>query len=588
MENIASPFGLKTPGKRIGISVVLAIYVLLVAVKLAYVSTWEFEGYGPSYFTDELVYRMNSESIFSHQRYHSIQYPPLYPLTLSLAFFSKTHWYAWMLIINALISSAIVFPVWWISRRLLTPALALISVSISAVMPYHFIYPRMILSENLFLSIFLFAVYLVLRSEKQNWLADMVTGSAFALAYLTRYIFLVAIPVLLLVRWLSAGSSDATKRKGLFDQAHFGGLLAIFVGFVLAYLPWILYVHGSGYPLRGAFLGSVRPLVVAGAPSLGSLTMWASAYVSYAILVIAPWTLVILLYLLLVVTNESKTTSDEKAFLVLVIGLCATFLAISTYHSWRAQYNYPEPVYLIGRYLLPLTPLFCILGLLSFSKLHEFWDRRNVAPTVLCSLVSLALVYSAWGLLYRKKIWKLPPWFAHIVFNSPDSMVYKSGKATLFVLVLVSLMAVVLLAGQVTGRRINRCLLTCLILSAVGVQAISFFTVNRSMDFIGRQGLHPRLLARAFSEKLAIGSETITLINDLDAKDITNGLLWKGLVFWGLPGYKISIVSANPPPNRDRTARRYLLTGKLYSSPSPALSYKVGGREYYLYERWGS
>jgi len=166
--------------------------------------------------------------------------------------------------------------------------------------------------------------------------------------------------------------------------------------------------------------------------------------------------------------------------------------------------------------------------------------------------------------------------------------VYKSGKATLFVLGLISLMALFVLAGQITGVRMNRCLLTCLILSIVGVQAISFFTVNRSMRFFGRQGMHPRILARALGEKLAAASESITLVNDLEASKITNGLLWNGLAFWGLPAGKLSIVSPNPPPNPDATARQYLLTDKLYVLPSPALSYKVGGREYYLYERWGS
>jgi 4-amino-4-deoxy-L-arabinose transferase-like glycosyltransferase len=581
---MALPFWFKTLDKRIGFRVVLAIYVLLVAGKLLAVFAWIAQGYGPFLFGDELLYKLNSKAIFDRQSYYSVQYPPLYPLSLALALFSHGSWYTWMLAINCLISSAIVFPVWLIGIRLLPAPMALAATLISALMPYHLIYPRMIMSENLFLPIFLFAVYLVLNSKNKSWLAEIVTGCSLALAYLTRYIFLVAIPVLLVVWWLRARSSDDMNRKSLLGQAHFSyRLLALFVGYLLTYLPWMIYVHRSGYRLTRAFLGSTKPSALARAGSLDSLTMWVSAYVSYVILVIAPYMPLVLLYLFLVVTKKLKNTSEEKAFLILLMGLTGVFLATSIHHSWRASYNRSEPQYLLGRYLVQLTPLFCILGLMTLNKLRELRDRPSVSATVFCSMLSLGSVYLARGVLYGQKVWDLPPWFANIVFNSPDSIVYDSMETTRFVFGVICMIAVLLLIGGVTDFTLNRALAPLLILSIIGIQAISLFSVNRRMHSFGKQGLHARLLVRVLSDELTAGSETITLVNDLDRAGVKNGLLMNGLLLWGIPARKLSIVSGDSPlPGA--SPGRYKFTDKLYVSPLLRLRYKVDDREYYLYE----
>jgi len=582
---MALPFWFKNLDKRIGFRVVLAIYVLLTAGKLLAVLSWVAEGYGPFLFLDELLYKLNSKALFNRQSYYSVHYPPLYPLTLALAFFSQGSWYTWMLAINCLISSAIVFPVWLIGIRVLPASMALAATMISALMPYHFIYPRMIMSENLFLPIFLFTVYLVLSAKNRFWLADIVTGCSLALAYLTRYIFLVAIPVLLAVWWLRARSGDAMNRKSPLGRARFFYRpLAILVGYLLTYLPWMIYVHSSGSSLMRAFLGTARPTTIAKAASLESLIMWVSAYVSYVILVMAPCIPLVFLYLLLVLTRKLKNTSEEKAFLILLIGLTAVFLATSIHHSWKGSYNYPTPQYLLGRYLVQLTPLFCILGLMTLNKLRELRDRPNVVETVVCSMLSLGSVYLARGLLYRQMVWDLPPWFAKIVFNSPDSIVYDSMETTRLVFGVICMIAVVLLIGQVTDFTRDRALATLLILSIIGVQAISFVSVNRRMLPFGKQGVHARRLDRVLSDKLTVGSETITLVNDLDRAGVTNSLLRHGLIFWGLPKHKLSIVSGDSPVP-GASLGRYIFTDKLNVSPLLRLRYKVDDREYHLYER---
>lgn len=81
----------------------LIIFFLLVFLKTCLIF---FYPNGPAVFSDELLYKEQARQIFSGQahygRLYDWRYPPLYPISLSLAFLSKEHWYEWMLFINTL------------------------------------------------------------------------------------------------------------------------------------------------------------------------------------------------------------------------------------------------------------------------------------------------------------------------------------------------------------------------------------------------------------------------------------------------------------------------------------------------------
>jgi hypothetical protein len=72
-------------------------------------------------------------------------------------------------------------------------------------------------------------------------------------------------------------------------------------------------------------------------------------------------------------------------------------------------------------------------------------------------------------------------------------------------------------------------------------------------------------------------------VNDLDRAGVKNGLLMNGLLLWGIPASKLSVVSGESSvPGASHG--RYIFTDKPYVSPLLRLRYKVDDREYYLYE----
>jgi len=70
---------------------------------------------GPYIYGDELIYKENAESIFYGKYFFSSHYPPLYSLVISIAFFFN-NWYEGIQIINGILSSLLIIPIWMISR----------------------------------------------------------------------------------------------------------------------------------------------------------------------------------------------------------------------------------------------------------------------------------------------------------------------------------------------------------------------------------------------------------------------------------------------------------------------------------------
>jgi hypothetical protein len=140
------------------VAIIIAFF-LLVSIKIVLLnSVLSSETIGPLTPYDELIYRLNSESIFNKTHYFSSHYPPFYPLLLSFAFFSKNNWYQWMLYTNAVLSSLVLIPVWFISLRFLPRAASLSVLLISSLSTFHFYYPGLIMSENLHVPIFAFSL----------------------------------------------------------------------------------------------------------------------------------------------------------------------------------------------------------------------------------------------------------------------------------------------------------------------------------------------------------------------------------------------------------------------------------------------
>ena len=164
---------------------ILKWYLLIVLTKIAlslFINN-------PSIFSDEFFYFkmgetiMHGNSLIVHG-FPAIQYPPLYSIVTSLAhlFSSQLLAYKLVQIINAFLSSLLIFPAYYLAKEFLNEKDSLlIAVFVSLLSPF-FLTSNYIMAENLFYPLSLLAILLIYHSiKKDSSLLFALTGFIIAL-----------------------------------------------------------------------------------------------------------------------------------------------------------------------------------------------------------------------------------------------------------------------------------------------------------------------------------------------------------------------------------------------------------------------
>ena len=575
-----------------------AVWLMMIfAVLTVLKSYWLYHTTGPTYFYDEMLYKQNAEFIFKGQLFRDSVYPPLYSIFLSPAFFSKGRWYEWMIFINILLSSAVIFPVYLISKSLLPKPVSFLPVVIAALLPFQAVYPSMLLSENLFLPLFLFAIYFSLRNDGKGWASGMPVGVLLAFCYLTKYLFLPAIPLLLFVWWVIPLLNKDFEGKSIREKLQIKRLTAAIAGFLIAYLPWLIYAHYSGISVGNAmglwYVDSYKKGIEKGieiglltvnraSPDIGSLVLWVGAYGAYLTLAIAPFLCILFLYTTGFLFRKSGIELRERIFFFTVIALSLGYFLIAIQHSWSAEYNYPKPLYLIGRYLMFLTPLYIIGATIGLYRLSSNIGQPTNRKIITASLISLILVYFAQRLLYGQLIWRLPGWFADIPFNSPDSFIYKRQFPLLIVLLTIFLTGMFLMAGRMKNILGSRRTLPFVAGLLIIFQLSVFYNVCQRTMRPASWPLHGRILAPIFNKEFDEGVKSIAVVYDIPRLSASNFL--HSLGFWNVPEAKVQLMPFGELPNKiSPVAKRYFLSSTRYDHPY-AFAYDIGDTRFYLYD----
>lgn len=544
--------------------------------------------FGPQILSDELIYRIDAEKIFHGELFSTTHYPPLYPLLLSVAFFSKDHWYEWMMYINVLLSSLILIPVWLISLRFLPRAASLAVVIIAALSAFHIYYPRLIMSENLHVPLFSLSIFLLLNTDREAKMKGIINNTLFgvsmALGYLTKYLYLVAIPALILLWWSKPFFNDEHEKRRIIAASRLVDFFAICSGFILIYLPWLIYVYSSGVPVTQ---GMGTEFVRSGIPDYAnwrSLALWITFYISYSFLALAPYLLVFSLYLFMLLSGSIKNDRQETFFLIIVVLLSAVFLATGIQHSWRAGYNYPVPQKIMGRYVMHLMPLWLIVFMIALNKIKNAVHRLNLSHIIFCSLLCFASMFLALVILMLIQDARgLEFYFA----NSPDVSVFMRMQPKPFVFfffILFTIMAGILAAGRQNRLLSERFILIFSLLLFL-IQTGSSYTVLQVLYRPADVEFHGRALSQFIRDELKTNDEKITMISDEPEFHIQR--LPASIAFW-LTERKIeppiTFISFKDYFSGDRRESDKVYTITKGYSGIPIYKYTAKEQIYYIYD----
>jgi len=533
---------------------------------------------------DELLYKFNASAIFDLQKYFTAHYPPAYSLALAPALFFQ-NWYEGMLVLNAFWSS-LVIPAAWLLARAAGVRYPLLAAALAALLPMHAVYPNILFSENLFVPLFVLAMALALRGGKRGNVEALAFGFVLGMTHLTKYLFLPALP-LLFGAWLYSKCKDTLDTSSESPLQRYVPILLVIAGYGVVIGVWLIYGLASGFKLSQLFgfgISGIGAKAVTGS----SLFMWGVAYSSYIILAWLPVWGIFAIWL----SQQSdkawriRLEPQQERFLILSLLMLGCYYLVAVQHSFGAGYNYPVPRYMIGRYLMHLSPIMLVTGVLVLERIAETKLPFRLIKALISIGALIGFASVAWWIILNNGIWPLSNWNVSHVVNSIDVTAFGSP------LVFFSVMVVVLLLPVIIFFRRNDIRLPVLLM-------VAFMLVGLGVD-AGRvharqNGLHYRHMAHAVANLNEQGNILNVFTDNKDlslllsqhfrGKDWVMRLNQRRLAFWGVDLKQILIHDFSTLvgfPFTSIKSPALLITNTLFNI-KPEREYLVNGTAYYIY-----
>ena len=342
------------------------LFAVFLLLKLVFVSA---TAYGPLGRGDEMTYYDMADALYRgfFSPKDSNHYPPLYPLSLVITMVFKGWTFEGIKLLNAIFSSSLIFPVYFIARNHLDARKSLLTAFLSCLIPYHMVFPRRILSENLFFPLFfwtMFVTYVQPKNKNFRLPWDLVNGALIGALYLTRYITLATIPFFALSWWVK----PFTDEKGLFKPG--AKKTKHFVAFSLAMLaifsPWLISGLREGVPLKLLLGFGITSRTTEAQLTFSRLMVWALLYACYFVLLASPVLHILILSLRQIDYKQWRYAWGRWVFQTAALML-GFYMAVVR-HSWRAFYNADLPSAIMGRYLIVFSPAYFIIAMITIDN----------------------------------------------------------------------------------------------------------------------------------------------------------------------------------------------------------------------------
>ncbi len=342
----------------------------------------------PSEFADGYIYAKAARSFFFNQELtiHEeipLNYPPLYSIILSISYLFKNmnYVYLFMKMINAFISSLIVFPAFFLAREFLSNKKSFLFSILISFLPSNFSFSPYIMSENLFYPLFLTSIYFIYKSFKEEKLRyDIIASIFIALSYLTRVLSLVLLLVVGLLVIINIIKRSYNIKKLITKS------LAYIIPFILITIPWLIrnllvFDEKKGFITnyyRTSFLTSINI----------DFFIWVLLYIG--LITIASGVIFLFIYLI-TIKDFLKDKNLSLLSIISLLTLSILILVSAKYSSygiiksaWALFNIIGRP---IGRYIDAVLPLIILLGFIGTTFYRKIKDKIIITNIVLISII---------------------------------------------------------------------------------------------------------------------------------------------------------------------------------------------------------
>lgn len=380
----------------------------------------------PYIYFDELIYSEMAKSFitsfqFIYDGFPTNMYPPLYPLLISPFFLLPNIelTYIGIKFCNAIISSLIIFPLWFLGTKFLENKYAFAVIILVAISPV-MIFSNMIMSENLFCPLVVLTVLLIYESFIQkSFKIDILCGFCIGACYLTKTIGIVFLGSFFVVGLFYSyiymrNLHNSEKRplasiiKSHVSKDGYSFLLSIpiierwkvILITIITLLPWIIR-NGIAFGFSGKGILGYSGLITQYTTipvSIESIIQICFYHISY--LIIGSGFLLFILFLFvsfLLVKDFKKSIENIKlSSLILISWSSMVFLVIiASYHVANSLIAIEGYDRLQGRYILPVMPLIILLGVIGLVKaieIHKTSKNRSNVLMIMSTVISTLIL----------------------------------------------------------------------------------------------------------------------------------------------------------------------------------------------------
>ena len=538
--------------------VLWVIFICSLFVKLLFVLPTK----GPTILNDEVYYKGMADLLSQGEFYNSTQYPLGYPLFISLSFFLKDNFYIGMQVLNILVTSSMIFIVFKLCKLFMNDKDALICTIISLLMPFHYVYPKYIMSENLYFPLFIMAVYYLFKSSQTKKNKDIIIlGMLLGVLQLTRHITLSILPILL-VLWLLEFDLTEKKIRLKIKWDLLKKVWILLIMYLVVYSPWIFLCLKNGFSLKratGLSMGN------AGKPSsdianIQAFLKWVLLYFCYIVLMVTPFISKLLMSIELVIKQRFKPIELKFLLLTFLITGGLSFAAVR--HSWRAGYNYPTPLYIIGRYILYISVLWLIVSFIVSKYMQVTTENKN--KYLLYDILGLILFIFSVVVLIKGLVVNISDYFL-ILFNSLVAYIYQRSFAVIGIFILVLLGIIILFVNKKFYLKFKN-------ISIVVFYILSILILSQLSD---DSGVHSKMISEAYLDNFSQDQEILIYT------DVNLPYLQGGLYFWGVELDSIKVQESMN--DTDWNKNGLFITNKDLMS-SYLKKYTAGTQKFYIYQ----
>lgn len=348
---------------------------------------------------DELIYDSVAENVLEGKLYSSFlglpgvgTYPPGYPVFISIAYLlsdDKSIVYHTILIINSILTASIIFPAYFLLHRFASRSTAIIGSLVVATLPMLNLFTFFLLSENLFIPLFTYSIWLLVESfERESKLWDIAASVSIAILFITRTqgLSMVIGLTLSLLCMAAVRSSfrmaDAVKftldKKFLF--LPMAALIILWVLYSSYMIPSGTYSFGSPYGVENSYSARLAGSVT---DSSVLLTYLDSLVHEIDYLLLSTYFLImvaIAYFSYAYIKNLKIEWSLNVAIMYFSISAAVLFVITLTFMS----ITHGIPSYaLYGRYIEPLVPVIFIFSFIALERLPgQFISRENAVKAL--------------------------------------------------------------------------------------------------------------------------------------------------------------------------------------------------------------